>query len=223
MIPRPPKSDHKERGHFGRTRVQDNDRNTAFLCRNAGPRRRRGGTRRVVGNAAGRAPDRLGVLQRPLHARRSGSSARSAGTSTADGASAPHQHLSPGRDRQLHVRDGERLTAARDRPATCCCCRSQPSTSSGTATPPEFAFAPGPRPAGPDRRHVDVQLRRRRRRDAARLRLSRIVGVSVHAGVPHASGHAGRADRRRQGRRTDRLDGARGASRWSTRRRRARR
>ena len=39
----PPKSDHKERGLFGQTSVQDNDRNNAFICRDAGSRRHRGG------------------------------------------------------------------------------------------------------------------------------------------------------------------------------------
>src|SRR6478752_5720531 len=42
----------------------NNDRNAAFVCRYAGPPRRR---RRAVGNAARRAPDRCGVLQRLVH------------------------------------------------------------------------------------------------------------------------------------------------------------
>ena len=183
-----------------------NDRNAAFVCRYAGPRRR---------------PD---VLSEMLRAVRLTGSVFFNGSFTAPfrdrepealrrahaaGAPAPHQHLPSGRAGPLHVRDGHADNAATIGPGDMLLMPFADAHKFWAGDTTETAYVPDLVQPGPIEGMLTAQLRRRRRGDAPGLRLSRIVGIPVCAGVPHPAGAAGRADRRGPDRRGDRLDRAR--------------
>ena len=118
---------------------------------------------------------------------------------------APHQRLPPDRIRALHVRTRQRHATRVDR-------RRYPPAPVRRRTPVLAGRAvtvrvrAGHRPAGADRRDADGHLWRRRRGNADHLRLYGVLRISLHTGIPNAPSYAGRADRRREGRRAHGLD-----------------